>query len=701
MPLKYTLTFAIFLSLCIPAQAQQKATSKPERPAILLKARAQEHRILLRWAVNQPAAWKLANQYGFMIERYTVLKNGHAYTVKDGVEKVLLTKAPLKPYPLEKWADIMKRSDDAAVIAQGLYGESFTVTGGKQDMATIVNMSNEQEQRFSFSLLAADRNFEAAQMAGWGYVDNTANPDEKYVYRIYTVVPATKMKIDTAGVFIGIKDFQPLPQPKDLYGNFGDKTVMLSWNYRLLKDVYSSYYIERSTDGTHFTKLSDLPVINLNENDARTPSRMFYTDTLQENNQQYYYRVTGLTSFGESGPPSAVTSGSGKQMLAYVPNIKAAGIINESSATLEWEFAKEGETLIDHFELDQSADATQGSYKTINNKIKSVQRKITVNSLMPVNYFIITAVDKNGNKRSSFPYLVQPVDSVPPATPADLTAVIDSAGHVTLKWKDNTEPDLKGYVILKSNLKNEEAAVLNEEPVTIAQFRDSVGLRSLNSKVYYAVMALDQRLNRSKPTPFVEVTKPDKIPPVSPVFKGYDANDGHITLSWINSSSADVATHKLYRKNADSVQAPWILVKEFPGKETAGYTDGQVVNGQTYLYNIVAVDNSNNVSLPAPTLTVTVFTAAVTPAVKNLQAAANRTEKRIEVSWGYNNNEVVEYQVYKAVNKGAVTLWKVVNANIQLLNDTEIFANNNYRYAVRAVLKNGRMSKWTEVKVAY
>jgi hypothetical protein len=313
---------------CSNAQAKKSKTSPP---AVMVKARAQSNRVLLRWAVNEPAAWKLANKYGYIVERYTILKNGKINAAKD---KKSPSVTPLKPKPQQAWTEIIQRNDDAAIIAQGLFGESFEVSGGDSKLAKIVNQSDELNQRFTFSLLAADRNFEAAQMAGWGLIDSTVQQGEKYLYRIYTAVPKEKLKIDTAGVYIGTADYEVLPQPKDLYGVYGDRSVMLSWNYKLLKDVYTTYYIERSIDGVNFSKLSNLPVANLNEKDEYTPSRIFYTDTLQNNDTKYFYRVKGLTAFGETGPPSATVSGEGKQVLAFVPNIKNADILNDSTAKI-------------------------------------------------------------------------------------------------------------------------------------------------------------------------------------------------------------------------------------------------------------------------------------------------------------------------------------------------------------------------------
>ena len=478
-PLLFSLfTFIFLLSNMQQVQAQLKrkpaakhAAANPFKAGIFVKARAINGKIYLRWAVNQPAAWKLANKYGYMVERYTVVINGKLNQQKD---RVLLTPTPITPHPEIEWGHIIQQSNDAAIVAQGLFGDSFVVSAGT-GLANMVSKSSELQQRFTFSLLAADRNFEAAKLAGWGYVDNTVNKDEKYLYRIYTNVPTDKAKIDTGGTFIGTKDDKPLPKPKDLYATFGDKLVMLSWNYRLLKDYYTSYFIERADRGGTFKRLLNLPVANLNSKGNSTPSKMFYTDTIPLNNRSYAYRVRGITCFGEVSPPSDVVNGEGAELLAYVPSITKSDFLNDSTVTITWEIADQGKRLIDHYELNWSANAKTGTYKTVNKNIPPTLREVSYNKLLAANYFTITAVGMQGSKRTSFPYLVQAADTVPPASPTGLTATIDSSGHVLLKWKANTEPDLFGYTILRSNLKNEEPAVLNKNPQSAISFKEYYG----------------------------------------------------------------------------------------------------------------------------------------------------------------------------------------------------------------------------------
>jgi len=78
--------------------------------------------IKLRWTLSDPYTWKLANNYGYFIDRYTVLKNGE---LSPSTSKTRLSTVPIKPKLLKEWETMCQTDDNAAIIAQGIYGEDF------------------------------------------------------------------------------------------------------------------------------------------------------------------------------------------------------------------------------------------------------------------------------------------------------------------------------------------------------------------------------------------------------------------------------------------------------------------------------------------------------------------------------------------------------------------------------------------------
>ncbi|HEY1199672.1 MAG TPA: hypothetical protein VGE79_01765 [Niastella sp.] len=680
------------------AAVAQHGTQSSSQIKMIARPDSTGHTIRLRWAATNVGLWKLTNQYGFILERYTVLRNKQ---MLDKPERKVLGGGPIRSKPLDAWQEVAKKDQFAAVMAQALYGSDFQVGGNDtKGVGRIISQSQEAEQRFSFSLFAADMSFEGAQLAGWGWVDNEVNPNEKYLYRLTTAVPANLAKPDTAGVYIGAENYEPLPQVQEVNAQFGNRTVMLAWDYNRVKAYYTSYYVEKSEDGGKtFRRLSDVPVSNLNEKDKRASNRMYFTDTLHENGVVYQYRVRGINPFGEAGPPSAVIKGQGANMLPFVPGIQSAYADDKGMMQMQWVFEEKANGFIKGFQISR-ADNANGPYKIWLDNIDATTRTLAIKKAVgEPGYFTITAVAKEGEGRTSYPVLVQPVDSIAPAVPTGLKAVIDSNGVVTLTWNKNSERDLMGYKIYRAMKKNEELVPLIDSVWHGNKFRDKLSLKLLNKKVYYAISALDKRFNQSGHTELVELKKPNIIPPSAAVITKYNVAGNMVTLNWINSADEDIAAHILYRKaTADS---GYTIVQQFTGKSRNSYTD--TVRGAAGTYNYyIAAKSEGGLATASEKLAVTVAAgAAGALQITRLYAYPQPEQRRVEVVWDDEMKQVVNYQVYKSSGNGAMTLCKIVPAGTKGLYDTDVQVNTVYQYAVMAVLASGAYSEMKKVSINY
>ncbi len=666
--------------------AQNPLTKEPKiaenKLEIKVLTRVQKDKILLRWAVTDAMAWKKLNKYGYLVERFTIARNNKTLS---SPEKVVLAKQ-IKPEPLASWETIIDTNENAAIIAQALYGEEFSVNG-TDNLQSIINLSEETEQRFTFALYTADKDFEIAKKAGLGFEDTTIKENEKYLYRISSNVPKQELDIDYGGVFIDTKEVEILPKPMDFSANFTDNSTMLSWNFNILAHAYGSYYIERSEDKKIFKRITNKPYTSLNQENTNN-NRIFYVDTIA-NNKEYSYRIQGISVFGELGPYSEVVSGKGKSLLKYVPHLTVQEFKDDTTVNLIWEFPEEGDEEITSFELNRS-DKEDNNYVTVVKNISPKARNVIYNKLNPSNYFTITAVSKQGNSRTSFPMLVQPIDSIPPSKPLGLKGTIDSLGVVKILWDTNKEKDLLGYRIYKAYNASEEYSQLTVSPNEKNTFEDKVILKTLNSKVYYKVIAVDYRYNMSEFSEPLVLKKPDIIPPASPVFSKYEIKEGGVFLEWFNSQSEDVAVHQLFRQQ--NGQKEWKLVFETKNKEEQ-FQDKSVEEGNIYTYAIFAKDDSNLQSLPSPNLSTFVPLNGVMEAIKGFFAQANKTTNTIDLSWSYSNPQVDSFEIYKASEKDALQLIQIVDGKKRQLSDPTITINTNYKYGIRAIFKDGRMSK--------
>lgn len=679
--------FLLFISLSF---------SQTKQATVMVNARAQKDKILIRWAINSPAEWQKANKKGFIVTRTTILRDG---IVVPKPEKILLTVKSLVPEPLDSWIDLVQKDNNAAIIAQSIYGESFEVTAAKEgDLSKIVNMADELDQRYTFALYAADMSFEGALKAGWGFVDTNVEKNEVYAYQV-SVFESPKVK--ESSYMIGLKDFSALPAPTDFIAIPDDKKVLLSWDYETFKRIYTSFMVEKSSDGINYSPIANTPLVNLNDKEDHPSKIMYYVDTLSVNDKIYHYKLYGITSFGEKGELTKPITATGTTAIVTQARIIDYNIINSNEVNLEWEYPKDSEAFIQGYEINL-ADNDKEPYKVVSKMIPPSERKLNYKeNLFPSNYFTISVVGKNNQRLTSQSMLVQPVDSIPPAKPIGLEGVIDSLGEVRLKWKPNQEKDLRGYRILKANNAGEEFVDIYHKSYVGNDYKDSVSLKMTNSKVYYRIAAEDMRFNISDPSDILILDKPDKIPPAAPIFKDYDNKDGKVHLKWIRSYSEDVVGYSLRRR--EKGQEKWVEIKQI-NDTIQEFTDDKVENRKKYQYAILAKDKSNLwSSLDHSTVTVQVMDFTPLKIIAFLQGLPDRENKKIILTWDYNKSKdkVTSLSIYKNIKGTPPTLWKELKGDVLTLEDKNLKINMEYEYHLIPSLQSNSPAKEEVLTVVY
>jgi len=662
----------------------------------MMRVRVQQDAILLRWAPNTPIAWKRTNRSGFRVERYTIVRDGK---ILSPAEKRVLGEPVLRALPLEAWIPVVEKEDNAGIIAQALYGSSFEVAGeDAQGIGRMINMAQELEQRFTFSLYAADQNFEVACMAAWGYRDTEVKEGERYLYRVIpaTVEDSTMIRFATA--FTGLDEYVPLPRPLGLVGVWNDKSVLLAWDYSVLSGLYNSYYIEKSEDGKHFRRLEGRPVSSVDERQAESAQRLFYMDTLADNDRTYHYRIRGVTAFGEVGPVSDTVSGKGMKILPYAPAIRHSVINRQGKLELEWEFDERGEDLIRGFELTV-AERVDGKYRPVVLDIAPALRFLTIDVAGETNYYRIKAVAKEGKARESYPVLIQPLDTIPPLAPVGLKGNIEEEGTVRLHWQPNTEKDIGGYIVYRAFRREENALALFDVALQDTCYTDTVEIRNLNTMVYYYVVAVDKRYNRSPFSECIALRKPDMIPPVSPLISGYRVTDTGIEIRWVSSPDEDVEQHLLYRKEKRNTTDS-VLIAAVSERSVDRFVDTALVAGQGYVYSVFARDYSGLLSTPTPPLTVYAPKSILkSRQIERLDAVVDKKNLLIKLIWSANLKGVKSYEIYRSEGEAPLAHWKTLPGWQTEVLDEEIAVSMKYRYMIRALFLKGGNSQVKEIIV--
>ena len=117
---------------------------------------------------------------------------------------------------------------------------------------------------------------------------------------------------------------------------------------------------------------------------------------------------------------------------------------------------------------------------------------------------------------------------------------------------------------------------------------------------------------------------------------------------------------------------------------------------------MIEVSNDGGLKSRSEILTVQVpVGAAGKLSLSRLYAYAHPDQRRIEIVWDDQLSQVKNYQIYKTVKGGTLSLWKVIETGEKGLFDTELKVNTSYEYGVMAVLQSGAYSGMKTVTVKY
>ena len=664
---RYILIFLVFKVVSGNVKAQEET----ELYSVRLISRATEDSIILRWAPVNYNSWQLGINHGYIVQRYTLYKDSRPYP--DRTPKLLNTQ-PLKPLSLDDWEKVSETNDYAGIAAQAIYGEDFEIEAeGESSVISMFNRASEQQNRYSFAMFAADQSAEVAKGMGLMLTDKNITKGEKYLYVVYFADTDTLLT-DTAYTFTGSDEAFPLSKPVITQAIGGNKLATVEWQSPLGRTGYTSFDIQRSdNDGRDFITLNTSPLINTYREDNISDLN-FYIDTLPVNNQKYIYRVRGISPFGEKGPFSDTVSISGKDKIGKMPHIISHETIPEG-VIITWDFDKKHQKLIKGFKVMRSSESNK-DFTPVSELLSNDIRNFTDSDPVSTAYYKIHAIGKNNELAPSFPVMVQLIDSTPPAPPVNLKATVDTTGRVFLHWKVNTEEDIFGYRIYRANAAEDEFSQLTIEPVPDTFYLDQVQLKTLSRKVYYRIMAIDQRQNYSSFSEILEVARPDVIPPVPPIIKNIYSGEKGICLEWVPSSSNDIASQVILRKTANDKNWEQIYVIT---DSTLQYCDSLADEKKVYQYTLAAYDETG---LQSKIEQVVSGKKQVKRKSIELNYKVNRSGHNIRLWWNPVMTEG-KYIIYRGINDKPLMLYTVLEPGTEEYVDDRITPDMTYSYIVK------------------
>lgn len=674
-------TVVYFLMSTLPALAQDSLDVNVDHIGVI--ARPSSDSIALRWAPTKVNYWLTANQYGYVLERYTMVRNGNFLNTP---ERTVLTTIALKPLPEAQWANYTSNKY-AMVAAQALFGETFQINIEQSDVMQIVNKSRENEQRFSIALFCADMSPLVARASGLYFVDKKVEKNVKYLYRVRVITPTDTLK---GSVFVDTAEKYQLPKVIEASAESAGNVVSLKWNQQTGVRYYTSYSIERSENGKDFIPISDETNVGVTPRGHEDPRYQYASDTLAMMDKEYSYRIRGITPFGEYGPASELLRVSGTKLVTGNVFITTALSTDNKSIDVQWEFPGNQNEGLKGFEVTRS-NKSSGPYKVIHKDILPVTARAYKDTKPEQsNYYKIKATTADGREIISMPYLALLVDSIPPETPTGLKGMISDEGKVRLSWKPNPDADIYGYRVYRAYYKSEEFAQLTSEPLRDTVFMDAVELKSLNEKVHYKLMAIDKNQNHSGLSQILSLSLPDKVPPMPPVWLPVKSQADGVHLRWMPGGSDDVVSYSLYRQD----EKGWRKINSQPaGSDTLSFTDLDLKSSAVQRYTVIAVDDAGLESPPSPAVTGFKLPSNK-PAVDVKVSSVDRTEKKITLAWSYPEKDVQSYRVYKKTNDGTLQLYRTIKEN--QFTDVALAPGQNYTYRVMAVFNNGSLSDFSK-----
>lgn len=661
--------------------------------SIYSKAYVSDKKILLRWAPKDFNTWELGKKYGYKILR---LKISEEFTPDTGKFSIAdkLTSLPLLPLPYNdsSWVDLIKKNKTSILIYKSLYDKP-TVTSNKTET------EKGKEQMLGMVLVSCDLNATLAKATGLYFKDTTFKQKEIYAYKITLQCPSSLGKYSSVCV-INTNNKTVFKTPVILKGKGNNKHSVITWNFKDLQSDYSGYNIERSEDSINFIRINKSPYVVVSTQFEKNKVETNYLDSLPKNKKNYYYRIKGISLFGEEGSPSNIVKVRGKDNFKQAAQIDSAFAINNKFIKIKWQMNKKVDMKTLKGFMVMRSDKTDGKFKTISKSLIKPEKNFFIDSLPNyINYYKIIAINDENDSTFSYPALAQIIDDVPPSIPCELKGVINDSGRVTLNWIANNEKDLRGYRVFRSNAMHEEFVEVTKELLINATYSERINIKTLTKDIFYTIAAVDKNYNNSNQCVPIKLKRPDHIPPVAPIIKKFEYTDSSIIVHWIPSSSFDASTYKLLRYNDKKDST---IIKEWSTKDSLiKFNDKNVELGNGYFYKLKVVDDVGNRNESKA------LYAKIEPGYRkkptNFKANVDLENKKILLKWNYTIKEPILYfTIYKAKNDSEYRIFKTLESNQFELYDKEININNIYRYKLKVVLKSGIESLLSnEVTVPY
>lgn len=675
----------------LPRQVQGQDDIEKEQHRLAVASRPYADKVVLKWFPSRRSIWEEGLSQGYDIYRRTLYTEGQ--WVKEA-EEIRLNDTPILPASDEEWEAAVDSTENAHGAFFAL-GRDSLPEEAPADIHEAWQRGKSENMVFAMALLMADMHMIVAQLTGMTFQDNDVTAGEKYQYivRLHGAAPGTAAE---GRRYVDTDKKYRIPQPYGLDVKFNDKNAQLEWNNVYTNFSFAYYNIYRSKRKNRgYEKVNKLPFAGLKSQEMRDDRMAYYTDTVPEIGTTYYYKIEGVSSFGEASEFSERISGAAYLLLKYAPVFTRDTADKRGHVHLAWEMDSVDRESVKEYEILRSGHPN-GTFESMTEEpLDGDEVTFTDEEPLRSGYYKICASGHAGDRKCTAPRGILLEDSIPPAPPEWIEAETDTTGKIHLSWKANKETDLEGYRLFRADHEEDEYRRVYPGSLTDTTYTDTVSLKIATSWVWYKIVAFDNHYNTSEYSEVLKVPRPDINPPTKPVFNDFTSTDKGVELKWYNSSSHDLSRTALLRKGPLDVN--YRPLKIFNVEDSVSqWTDTTTKDRKFYHYTLVAEDINGLRSDSAVAIRVKQKPRMGKGEIKEVRTIVSREHKKIKLSWDYKGDKPEHFIIYRAGEEEPLKFYAKVAGREREYYDDRLTPDTQYTYVMVARLPGGAVTKRSE-----
>lgn len=381
----------------------------------------------------------------------------------------------------------------------------------------------------------------------------------------------TKMNVDYVRYYQFPANMVP-PPPDTVTAAATNTQVTVKWAPTVSA---TSYNVKRSTvSGGPYTTIAT-GVAAPASSDTVAPT--IYVDTSVVNGTTYYYVVSAVNTTGEgTNSTEVIATPTGPTPPPAPTGLAATG--GNAIVNLVW--TQSTGTNITQNNVYRSTTGSGGPY----NLLASLAATTSYADTAVVNgntyFYSVSAVNGSGESALSAYAGATPQVS-PPAAPTGLTATAGN-NQVALSWTAST--GATSYNVKRATVSGGPYTTI-ATGVSSTSYTDAT---AVNGTTYYYVVSAVNAGGESANSSEVSATPVAPANPNAPTSLTTGAGHKKVTLTWTQSTSANITTNNVYRSTTSG--GPYTLVASLPA--TTSYANTGLATGTTYYFVVTAVNST-------------------------------------------------------------------------------------------------------------